>query len=90
MRIGNRLQGPTSGYQLVRPGRDGSYHTWVNGKSGVTLYILARDRSETKRIFDLLYAARSEIESAFGEPLQWKRLDRKNCLKNSTRVQRKF
>ena len=74
------------GVSTGTPGTSWLYHTWVNGKSGVTLYILARDRSETKRIFDLLYAARSEIESAFGEPLQWERLDEKT----SSRIHHKF
>ena len=68
------------------PGTGWTYHTWVNGKSAVNLYINTGDRHEPKRIFDLLYADRSEIESAFGEPLQWERLDEKNA----SRIQHKF
>jgi hypothetical protein len=35
---------------------------------------------ENKTIFDQLFAARDEIERAFGEPLEWQRLDeRKAC-----------
>ena len=68
------------------PGTGWTYHTWVNGKSAVNLYINTGDRHEPKRIFDLLYAARSEIESAFGEPLDWERYDEKTA----SRIQHKF
>ena len=69
-----------------RPGTGWAYQTWMKGQSAVELYIDTRDRPENKRIFDLLYAARSEIESAFGKPLDWQRLDEKRA----SRIQHEF
>jgi len=56
-----------------------AYQTWVRGQSSVELYIDTRDLTANKRIFDALYSTRSEIESAFGKPLDWQRLDEKRA-----------
>jgi Domain of unknown function (DUF4268) len=39
----------------------------------VELYIDVGDQLQNEAIFDALYAERSEIEAAFGEPLEWHR-----------------
>lgn len=70
-----------------------SYENWISagaGKSGLTyafvirmedaqidLYIGSGKASENKRLFDLLYQKKEKIEAAFGEPLEWQRLDNK-------------
>lgn len=41
------------------------------------LYIDRGDRDENKRIFDVLFAQRSDIEADFGDELIWERLDDK-------------
>lgn len=41
------------------------------------LYIDTGDGARNKRIFDVLYERRSEIETVFGGPLSWERLDEK-------------
>ena len=46
----------------------------------VELYIDRADAATNKRIFDSLYAEKDAIESAFGAPFEWQRLDsRKAC-----------
>lgn len=45
----------------------------------VELYIDRLDADLNKRAFDDLYAQRDAIESAFGEPLSWERLDSKRA-----------
>lgn len=46
----------------------------------VELYIDTLDKVSSKRLFDTLYARRVEIDAAFGEALDWQRLDsRRAC-----------
>lgn len=62
-----------------KAGLSWNYLIWIKDKSGVELYIDTGDGPENKRIFDSLCADRSEIESAFGDPLDWERLDEKRA-----------
>jgi len=73
----NRQPGKESwiGAGAGKSGLAWTYGIWMKGKSGVELYIDTGDGPENKRIFDLLHGARSEIESAFGDPLDWERLE---------------
>jgi hypothetical protein len=43
------------------------------------VYIGSGDTEANKRIFDALHAQRAAIETAFGEPLSWERLDGKQA-----------
>lgn len=46
----------------------------------VELYIDQGEAEANKRIFDRLFASKEQIEAAFGEPLEWQRLDdRRAC-----------
>lgn len=71
-----------------------SYH-WLGGRSGIPglgfnytivqeygiseLYIDRGEAVENKRIFDQIHDRRTDIEKAFGEPLEWERLDEKRA-----------
>ncbi len=83
--------------------KPGSYH-WLGASSGirglnlnyvisqthgvVELYIDRGEASENKRIFDQLYANKDAIESAFGAPLVWERLDTKRACRTKHIVER--
>jgi hypothetical protein len=41
------------------------------------IYFSAGNKTENKKYFDYLFNMKLEIESEFGEPLQWERLDEK-------------
>lgn len=74
-------------FQNVGPTKDG----WLGCGSGysgilytmvvtgsyvrVELWIIGRSQSENKEIFDDLYERKKAIETKFGEPLDWQRLD---------------
>lgn len=46
----------------------------------VELYIGTPTQEVNKRYFDILFDSREEIESVFGEPLDWQRLEsRQGC-----------
>lgn len=45
--------------------------------AGVNLNIGRSDSAENKEIFDRLFAQKDEIEAAFGDQLDWRRLDDK-------------
>ena len=47
----------------------------MEDQSAVELYIDTGDLNENKRIFDGLVAKREVIDQAFGEKLDWERLD---------------
>jgi hypothetical protein len=77
----------TSLYQNVSPSKD----SWIGGGSGMSsvgynsvatrsyirieIYINSGDKNNNKVIFDALFAKKDKIESEFGEPLIWERLD---------------
>lgn len=52
------------------------------------LYIDRGNAEENKRVFDELHRAREQIESAFGGPLMWERLDAKRACRIKHRVER--
>jgi hypothetical protein len=54
-------------------------------ESGAELYIDRGDRDVNKLVFDQLWARRHEIDSAFGAPLKWERLDSKRASRISFR-----
>ena len=47
----------------------------------VELYIDRGDAEQNKQLFDAFYARKEEIEVAFGEPLEWQRLDAKRACR---------
>ncbi len=47
----------------------------------IELYIDRGDAEQNKRIFDALYEHKTEIETAFGGPLEWQRLDAKRACR---------
>jgi hypothetical protein len=59
-----------------------NYDVWEH-ESGVGLYIDRRKgaEAENKLIFDALVQHRDQIESAFGGPLDWERLDEKRAAR---------
>ncbi len=69
---------PTTSYSLgTGAGKAGLFLTYVilKDRARVELYINRPDTAENKRIFDHLFAHREEIEQAFGDKLDWQRLD---------------
>lgn len=77
-------------YANVSPNKD----SWLASGSGISGIIycmvfntdgvraefsLNRAREQNKAIFDHLFAQREQIESEFGEPLEWRRLDDKKA-----------
>ncbi len=82
--------------------KPGAYH-WLGAGSGVggfsfnyvivqeygvvELYIDRKDADENKRLFDDLYAGRSEVERAFGNALVWDRLDTKRACRIKYRIE---
>jgi len=87
-----RAKEHTSLHARISPGKE----HWISagaGKSGlgfnyvirmsdaqVELYIDQGEAEANKRIFDQLFASKEQVEAAFGEPLEWQRLDdRRAC-----------
>jgi GNAT superfamily N-acetyltransferase len=64
--------GVQSGISLV-------YSIWLEGKSGVEVYIDTGETKENKRLFDSLSTHREAIETAFGGSLLWERLDERQA-----------
>lgn len=88
----DRAKECTSLHARISPGKE----HWISagaGKSGlgfnyvirmsdaqVELYIDQGEAEANKRIFDRLFASKGKAEEAFGEPLEWQRLDdRRAC-----------
>ena len=79
----------TSLYANVSPGKD----HWISAGSGISgvifssvatgdyirieLCISGRTQEENKQIYDFLYQRKSQIESDFGQPMEWERMDDK-------------
>jgi hypothetical protein len=61
----------------IKSGVSFTYVIWMAEESAVELYIDTGNKEENKRIFDGLFAKKSEIEQAFGAALSWERLDDK-------------
>jgi len=87
-----RAKEHTSLHARISPGKE----HWISagaGKSGlafnyvirmsdaqVELYIDQGEGEANKRIFDRLFVSKEKVEEAFGEPLEWQRLDdRRAC-----------
>ena len=66
-------------------GNLGLNYVVLQDQCGVELYI-NRSRNENKAIFDQLAAHKTEIESAFGGPLNWERLDDKRACRIGLRL----
>ena len=82
----------------ITPGR---YH-WIGTSAGVSginfnyvilqhdgrveLYIDRGDQAENKAVFDQLAVHREEIDTAFGEPLTWQRLEAKRASRISQAI----
>lgn len=64
-------------------GRSGIHYTYVlrQHDADVELRIEGSDEAENHNVFDALFQQRSEIEEAFGEPLEWSLVEgRKKCF----------
>ncbi len=69
---------PSKDYWLgAGAGRSSLTYTYLlwDDKAGVDLTIYSPDREVNKHIFDQLYAHREAIDAAFGDGLEWERLD---------------
>lgn len=63
----------------VEAGVSFNYIIWVTEEAAVELYLNTGDKNENKRMFDVLYEKKNDIERSFGSPLSWERLDDKNA-----------
>jgi hypothetical protein len=74
---------PTSTWVGASAGHTGCALNYAFGRDAprVELYIDTGDQSRNKNIFDQLKAARASIESQFGGPLGWERLDAKRACR---------
>lgn len=64
----------------VPSGVNYSYTVWTNrSEAAVELYIHAKDRDESKRIFDTLHEKQQQIGKSFGESLRWERLSQQKA-----------
>jgi len=59
----------------VKAGISFTYLVWKARETAVELYIDTLDGEENKRIFDLLASNREKVESEFGSPLIWDRMN---------------
>jgi hypothetical protein len=58
-----------------RSGLSFNYVIWMDDRAAAELYIDTGKEDENKAIFDQLVANKQAIESAFGGPLTWERLE---------------
>lgn len=58
-----------------KSGMNFNYYILVRDKAGVDLYIDAGDKERNEDIFDKLYSSKEDIESKFGDTLEWQRLE---------------
>lgn len=65
----------------IATGRSGLTFNYLILKDGaaIDLYIDVGDQDKNKAIFDALLAEKEAIETEFGEPLEWRRLDDKRA-----------
>ena len=78
------LRSPSKQYWLdAGAGKSGLSFIYLlrNHDAQVDLYIDRGEREANKRIFDQFSADRGRIDAAFGEPLRWQRLDKKQCCR---------
>ena len=61
----------------------------LKNSARIELYIDTGDRDRNKQIYDQLYGKRQEIESDFGEKLEWQRLDDKRACRIAKTVENK-
>lgn len=52
-----------------------NYVIWMDDAGAVELDIDTGDKRTNKRLFDMLRSSKVEIETAFGAPLEWQRMD---------------
>ena len=86
--LGINRTASTDHWLAIASGRSGivyNYLILMEG-AGLELNIDTGDRTTNKAIFDALFKQRSEIETEFGEPLDWRRMDDKK----SSRIVKMF
>ena len=87
-------------FKNVNPGKD----SWINAGTGISgvsfvfvmrkmepgvqLYIDTGDKTANKSLFDYLYKNKEAIEKAFGDELQWRRLDDKRASRIDYTIQK--
>lgn len=60
-------------------GMEFNYVIWNEEQAGIELYIDTGDKEQDKRILDWLHEKKQRIETDFGGPLDWQRLDEKRA-----------
>lgn len=65
----------------IRAGVSFNYLAWMEDEAGVELYIDTGDAAQNKAFFDALHERKAAIETSFGEPLMWERLDNKRACR---------
>ena len=64
-------------------------YTILKNSARIELYIDTGDTDKNNQIFDQLYSKREEIESDFGEELEWQRLDDRRACRIAKTVENK-
>ncbi|NPV67360.1 MAG: DUF4268 domain-containing protein [Anaerolineae bacterium] len=74
----DHLKPPRRNMLVASPGCPGVRYAYVLGRreAGVQVIIDRRDAAGSKALFDMLATSRPAIETAFGSPLRWERLER--------------